>query len=86
MDLTLAGILKSKTAWAAATLETISEMWPLISPLWDQFTVMRHLDPQTVTFVGRCAAALMLGLRLMTKTSLAEKAAPQVLPPPEKQS
>lgn len=73
------GAAKSKTIWAAAALAVLSNVAPLLPVV----CATAHLDPATIQIVGTVAAALMAGLRTVTTTSLASKAGPTVLPPPQ---
>lgn len=78
----LKGILKSKTMWAAAAVGVVSAAAPYAPLICEAAGVAAP----TVKLVGLSCAALMAVMRSVTKDSLADKVAPQVLPSPTGES
>ena len=78
MNQTIQGIPKSVTMWAAAIIAVGSNVAPLLPTL---FTALK-LDPATVQVVGNILAVIMATCRFITKGSLADKVAPEVVPAP----
>lgn len=74
----IAGIPKSVTMIAAAVIAVAANVTPLLPTL---YTALK-LDPHTVQVVGSVLALIMATCRTITTGSLADKAAPAVLPDP----
>lgn len=78
MNDTLKGAAQSKTVWVAGALAVLSNLAPLVPVV----CLAAHLDPVTIQVVGSVFSAVMVALRSVTTSSLADKVAPPVLPPP----
>jgi hypothetical protein len=71
MNATIQGATKSKTIWAAVVLGALAGFAPKLPGVCSALA----LDPVTTQYVGLVFAAVMAGLRAVTKNSLADKAA-----------